>query len=104
MKTIACFYVKDMNAHHIFELKTKSLVSEGEQSPRGVLKKGILKNFEKLPGNTYARVSLLIKLQAVACNFIKKQTLAQVFSCEIWGIFKNTFFYRATLLTATVGT
>ena len=27
-----------------------------------------------------------------ACNFIKKETLAQVFSCEFCGIFKNTFF------------
>ena len=27
-----------------------------------------------------------------ACNFIKKETLAQVFSCEFWEIFKNTFF------------
>ena len=31
--------------------------------------------------NTCARVSL-IKLQAEASNFIKKETLAQVFSCE----------------------
>ena len=30
--------------------------------------------------NTCARVSVLIKLQAEACNFIKKETLAQVFS------------------------
>ena len=28
------------------------------------------------PENTYARVSLLIKLQAEACNFIEKETLA----------------------------
>ena len=27
-----------------------------------------------------------------ACNFIKKETLAQVFSCEFCGMFKNTFF------------
>ena len=31
-------------------------------------------------------------LQASACNFIKKETLRQVFSCEFWEIFKNTFF------------
>ena len=30
----------------------------------------------------------------LACNFIKKETLAQVFSCEFCGISKNTFFYR----------
>ena len=29
-----------------------------------------------------------------ACNFIKKETLALVFSCEFCEIFKNTFFYR----------
>ena len=27
-----------------------------------------------------------------ACNFSKKETLAQVFSCEFDEIFKNTFF------------
>ena len=27
-----------------------------------------------------------------ACNFIKKDTLAQVFSCELCEISKNTFF------------
>ena len=39
-----------------------------------------------------ARVSFLIKLQAEACNFIKKETLAQVFSCELCETSKNTFF------------
>ena len=33
-------------------------------------------------------------------NFIKKATLAQVFSCEFCHIFKNSFFYRTPLLTA----
>ena len=37
-------------------------------------------------------VSFLIKLLALGCNFIKKETLAQVFSCEFCEIFKNTFF------------
>ena len=42
--------------------------------------------------NTCARVSFLIQLQASACNFIKKETLAQVCSCEFCEISKNTFF------------
>ena len=29
-----------------------------------------------------------------ACNFIKKETLTQVFSCEFCEVFKNTFFHR----------
>ena len=42
------------------------------------------------------RVSFLIKLLAEACNFIKKETLAQVFSCEFYKISKNTFSYRTS--------
>ena len=39
--------------------------------------------------------SFLIKLQALACNFIKKETLSQVFSCDICIISKNTFSYTS---------
>ena len=42
--------------------------------------------------DTCARVSFLVKLQAKACNFIKKGTVAQVFSYEFCETFKNTFF------------
>ena len=37
-----------------------------------------------------------------ACNFIIKETLTQVFSCELSEISKNTFCYRALLLAASV--
>ena len=33
-------------------------------------------------------------------NFIKKKTIAQVFSCEYCEIFKDSFFYRTPLMTA----
>ena len=36
-----------------------------------------------------------------ACNFIKKETLAQVFSCEFCEIYKNTFYYRTLLVAAS---
>ena len=36
-----------------------------------------------------------------ACNFIKKGTLAQVFSCESCQIYKNTFYYRTPLVAAS---
>ena len=48
--------------------------------------------------NTCARVSFLIKLK----KFIKKETLAQVLSCEFCEISKNTFFHRTPLVTASV--
>ena len=37
------------------------------------------------------------------CNFIKKETLAQVFPCEFCEISKNTFFYRTPLVAASDG-
>ena len=36
-----------------------------------------------------------------AFNFIKKETLAQVFSCEFCEISKNTFFYRTPPVAAS---
>ena len=43
--------------------------------------------------NTLARAFLLIKLQAAAssCNFIKKETLAQVFSCNFVKFLRRPF-------------
>ena len=41
--------------------------------------------------NNSAKASFLIKLQVWGCNFIKKETLAQVFFCEFCEISKNTF-------------
>ena len=42
-------------------------------------KKVFLEISQNSQGNTCARVSFLIKLQAEACNFIKEETLAHVF-------------------------
>ena len=36
-------------------------------------------------------------------TLFKKEVLAQVFSCEIYEIFKNTFFYRTPQVAAWVG-
>ena len=36
-----------------------------------------------------------------ACNFIKKETLAQVFACEFCEIYKNTFFAEHLWATAS---
>ena len=54
------------------------------------IKKGVPKISQNLQENTCGRISFLTKLQA--CNFIKKDALAQEFSCEFCEIFKNTFF------------
>ena len=41
---------------------------------------------------TCARVFFLIKFQTEAYNFVKKEALAHVFSCEFYESFKNTLF------------
>ena len=75
-----------------------------EAVTRGVLwKKMFLEISENSQENTCARASLFIKLQAEACNFITKETLAQVFSCDFSEISKNTFFTEHIRTTASAG-
>ena len=45
---------------------------------------------------------LFFKLQAEPCNFVKKDTPTQVFSCNFWETFQNIFFYRTTPEAASV--
>ena len=66
------------------------------------IKKVFLKISQNLQENTCARVSFLIKLQASVCHFIKKETLALLFSCEFFEISKNTFFREHLWATASV--
>ena len=59
---------------------------------------------QKSQENTCARDSFFNKVagqRPVACNFIKKESLAQVFSCEFCEIFKSTFSYRTPLVAAS---
>ena len=55
------------------------------------MKKDVLGNFVKFTGKHLSQV----------CNFIKKETLAQVFSSEFCKIFKNTFCYRTPLVAVS---
>ena len=55
--------------------------------------------------NTCARVSFLKKCRPEACNFFKKETLAQEFSSEFCEISKNSFFTEylwATTFTSAI--
>ena len=65
------------------------------------VKNVFLEILENSQEKTCATVSFLIKLQAWAYNFIKKETLTQVFSCEFYEISKNTFSYRTPLVAAS---
>ena len=50
---------------------------------RCFVRKGVLRNFSKFTGKQLCQVLFLLKVQASACNFIKKDALVQVFSCEL---------------------
>ena len=67
-------------------------------------KKGVLINFAKFTGKHLCQNPFFNKaadLRAQGCIFIKKETLAQVFSCEFCEISKNTFFHRTSLVAAS---
>ena len=66
-----------------------------KQSSRGVLIKEVfLEISQNLPESPCARPQ--------DCNFIKKETLAQVFSYKFCEICKNTFFHRAPQVATSV--
>ena len=72
---------------------------------RHSVKKVFLEISQNLQENTCAKAFSLINLQAglrpEACNVIKKEALAQVFSCELCETSNNTFSYRATPVAAS---
>ena len=59
-------------------------------------------------GSRSSRPDVFCKMWSVfcqrpeACNFIKKENLAQAFSCEFYEISKNSFFHRTPLVAASV--
>ena len=58
-----------------------------------------LKILQNSQENTCARISFLISWWPEAGSFIKKESLAQVFSYEFCEMFKKTFFYRTPTVT-----
>ena len=73
-------------------LKNLTLILLTEAATRGVLcKKVFLEISQNSQENTSARVSFFKQsCRPQFCNFIKKETLAQMFSCEFCEISKNT--------------
>ena len=89
-----------MLCQQVFEL----MFQERPEAPTvGVLnKKVFLKISQNSQKNACARVCLLISCRPQACNFITKETLAQVFSCEFCEISKRTFFTDHLWATASL--
>ena len=71
------------------------VLHEGRSSrPEVFCKKVVLRNFAKFTGKQLCQ-------RPQAYIFIKKETLAQVFSCEFCKISKNTFLCRTPLVAAS---
>ena len=67
------------------------MCNEQKQPPEVFCKKGILRNFAKLTGKNLCQSLSFNNVAGEACNFITKETLVQLFSCEFCEISKNKF-------------
>ena len=75
-----------------------SIHAQAVSRPEIFCKKRVLKNLTKFTGRHLCQSLFFNK---VACNFIKKETLTQVFSCEFCKIFKSTSFYTTPPVAAS---
>ena len=59
------------------------------------------RNFAKFTGKHLCQSLFFNKVAGQACNFIKKETPAQVFFCEFYEVSQDTFSYRTLLVAAS---
>ena len=81
-------------------------ITQGEKSShqKCSIKKGVLRSFAKFTEKHLCQSLFFDKVTGGGgCNFIKKETLAQVFSREFCEISKNTFFKEHLWTTASEG-
>ena len=65
------------------------------------VKKAVLENFGKFTRKHLCQSLFFNEAAGTACNFIKKETVTQVFFCEFSEIFKNTFLTEQLCTTAS---
>ena len=78
--------------------------SQGEkQTLECSVRKGVLGNFAKFAGKHLCQSFLFNKIAGLKfATSVKKEALAQVFSCEFYEIFKNTFFKARTVASVLI--
>ena len=107
-QTIECGFtlklVRDMitySQRNIHSECTKLLIVRSSRS-EVLCKKGALKKFTTFTGKHPWQSLSFNKVAGLRlATLLKKRPLVQVFSCEFCEIFKNTFFNRTTLVTAS---
>ena len=75
---------------------SESVVSTEAVVAKCFVKNNILRNFAKFTGKRLCQSLFFNKV----CSFVKKENQAQVFSCEFYEIFENTFSYRTPPVAA----
>ena len=68
-----------------------------KQPPEVFYKKSVLRNFTKFTVKHLCQIFFFNKVASSDLHFNKKETLAQVFSCEICETSKEHLFYRIPL-------
>ena len=71
-----------------------------KQSLEVFCKKSVLRDFRKFIGKHLCQSLFLKNVSGSPCNFIIKEALAQVFSCEFCEISKTSFFHRTPPVAA----
>ena len=92
----AMLYVKCLTelSKYLWVWKNTS-VKNTKQPPEIFCKNGVLRNFTKFTGK---------HLSQNLCKFFKKETLAQMFSCQFCEISKNAFFTEHLRVPAALKT
>ena len=83
----------------LLRCKLQDISNCQKQPSKFSIKKGVLKRFAKSTGKHLCQSLFFNKvagLRPQTCNFIEKETLAQVSSCEFCEISRNNFSYRTS--------
>ena len=77
----------------LLRCKLQDISNCQKQPSKFSIKKGVLKRFAKSTGKHLCQSLFFNKVAGLRpSTLLKKEALAQVFSCEFCKIFKNTFF------------
>ena len=101
-QTTLLAFCKYILAQKLYLFIVHDFIKYKSSHQRYSIKKGFSKVSQNCQKSTFARVFFSIKLHN--CNFIKKGTLAQVFSCKFCEIFKNTYIIEHLRATASGST
>ena len=94
--TYNVWYLRTIFAYYGYDSGQRLYVNRSSR-PEVFWQKAVPGSFAKFTGKHLCHSLFLNKVEAY--NFIKKETLAQVFFCEFYEIYKNTLFLQNSSVT-----